>query len=477
MYQDESFERMLKQKADEYRMYPSDNSWDAIQSKLRKKSYFNWKAAGFFTAVLVSLSLAVSIHQHRTSNTASLLNTNTASVVAAEMPGKQSTASTGIIRKRIINRTETSNSAAPVAVTTPAPVKDANNIIGEEKNSNADQQANSSQVLEPKPTTASAAETVITPVANETTSQSFAAVEKTTSLKMTDAVNYRLSSVTPEVVFAPAALTAINVNASELSTSTAVTTAETEESKTDADLNYEVHVPVLANLKPKKQIQFYITPSVSYRVLVAENKFTFGNLQQNPESAVQHRSGIGFEAGASFLFPVNNRLNFKAGLQFNYTSYIVTGSRFVPETVVTFTSAGSTLRTSTLRTSNGYFSENISNKTYQVSIPFGLDMRVADGRKLSLNIGATLQPTYKIYGTGYLVTNDLKNYVKAPDLLTNMNVNSGLEAFIRWKPGNFELQAGPQFRYQLFSNFKGKYPIQEHLVDYGFKIGFIKNLR
>lgn len=477
MYQDESFERMLKQKADEYRMYPSDNSWDAIQSKLRKKSYFNWKAAGFFTAVLVSLSLVVSVHQHRNSNTSSIVNKNEETVAKTDLVATHSTAPARILKKRITNRIETSNVSTPVAVNTPHGVKNTEgNLIVEEKNTRSvAEQVSSGNVQETKIITP-AAETIITPTAGETAT-SLVIAEKASLLKMSDAVSYRLSSLKPEAAFATVVVTNANINSPEASTASVPVIPEAEESKTDADLNYEVHVPVLTSSKPQKQIQFYITPSASYRVLVAENKFTFGNLQQNPENAVQHRSGIGFEAGAAFLFPVGNGLNFKAGLQFNYTNYIVQGSRFVPETVVTFTSAGSTTRTSTLRTSNGYFPEDIANKTYQVSIPFGLDMRVAGSRKLSLNIGATLQPTYKIYGTGYLVTNDLKNYVKAPDLLSNINVNSGLETFIRWKPGNFELQAGPQFRYQLFSNLKGNYPIQEHLVDYGFKIGFIKTLR
>lgn len=38
MYKEESFERSLKQKVDEYRMYPSNQSWSNIQKELRKSN-------------------------------------------------------------------------------------------------------------------------------------------------------------------------------------------------------------------------------------------------------------------------------------------------------------------------------------------------------------------------------------------------------------------------------------------------------
>ena len=73
--------------------------------------------------------------------------------------------------------------------------------------------------------------------------------------------------------------------------------------------------------------------------------------------------------------------------------------------------------------------------------------------------------------------NDLKKYIKAPDLLSNLNLNTALETFLRWDINNVQFQAGPQLRYQLFSNVRGDYPIKEHLVDYGFRIGIVKTLR
>jgi hypothetical protein len=102
---------------------------------------------------------------------------------------------------------------------------------------------------------------------------------------------------------------------------------------------------------------------------------------------------------------------------------------------------------------------------------------LAGNRQFSFNLGAGLQPTYQLHATGLLVTGDLKHYIKAPDLLSRLNLNSNLETFFRWGSGDLQFQMGPQLRYQLFSNSKGKYPVQEHLVDYGLKFGIIKTLR
>ncbi len=447
MYQDDSFERLLKQKADEYRMYPSDDSWIKIQQKLRSNnSNFNWKGAAFLTTIFVSLSLYVSIHQDYLAIS------------------KNTTASATYENKTII--VSVTNEAAPLLK-----VKNNRNITTAfTANHQSQPQAVSIETI-----TANEINTV-SPVPDFISKEATDAVAEkgvgAIELLKVDQ-SYRLSSVVPDVTTL--------VRPQQQSTITALENKESivvDENKTDADLNYEVDVPVTIKSKPVTQIQFYATPSVSYRVLISDNKFTFGNLQQNAESAVTHNSSVGFEVGAAITFPITNGIQFRTGLQFNRTKYIVTASRFAQEqATVTLNAAPTTLRTTNLRTSNGYFPEDIANTTLQLSIPLGLEFRLVGTKKLFWYFGAGLQPTYQLNATGYLITGDLKNYIKAPDLLSKMNLNSSLETFFRWGYKKFELQAGPQLRYQLFSNSKGKYPVQEHLVDYGFKIGFIKSLR
>lgn len=447
MYQDDSFERLLKQKADEYRMYPSDDSWDKIQQKLRNNnSNFNWKGAAFLTTIFVSLSLYVSIHQDRL-----VISKNITAISSVENKTNSvslTKASNPFLEAKKKKNTKTASTLFNQSLPNTVPVETI--AVNEIKT------ISTSPVI----------------ISKEATDVGLEKEQIAIELRMVDQ-SYRLSSLMPDI--APLGIAKQQTSIAALESKAPIIV---DENKTDADLNYEVDVPVTIKSKPTTQIQFYATPSASYRVLISDNKFIFGNFQQNAESAVSHNSSVGLEVGAAIMFPISNRLKFRTGLQLNRTQYIVTASKYAQEqAIVTLNAAPTTLRTTNLRTSNGYFPEDIANTTFQISIPLGLEFRLAGTQKLSWYFGAGVQPTYQLYATGYLVTGDLKNYIKAPDLLSKMNLNSSLETFFRWGYKKFELQAGPQLRYQLFSNSKGKYPVQEHLVDYGFKIGFIKSIQ
>ena len=58
------------------------------------------------------------------------------------------------------------------------------------------------------------------------------------------------------------------------------------------------------------------------------------------------------------------------------------------------------------------------------------------------------------------------------------NINTGIEAFMQFngKKG-ISWQVGPQIRYQLLPGAVRSYPVREHLIDYGLKIGFVKTLQ
>jgi hypothetical protein len=112
-----------------------------------------------------------------------------------------------------------------------------------------------------------------------------------------------------------------------------------------------------------------------------------------------------------------------------------------------------------------------------ISVPLGFELTIARNKKVSFNIASTIQPTYVINNQSYLVSTNLKNYAQEPSLYRKWNVNTGAEAFVAIKSGSIQWVIGPQFRYQLLSSYKDKYPIQEHLLDFGFKVGINKTLK
>lgn len=432
MYQDDSFEQVLKQRADEYRMYPSDQSWEVIYQRLHQPARFRWKLASFFTITLLSAGLWVSVNQHEVNMVSgSLTQTTQNNTIVYKAPVKQ--------RKPLI----TAVAQNPV-------MKEAI------QQSTAQKQTAAVAVEEPIEKAIVAAE--------ETTPNN------ATALILTDAQELKTISLLPAGEFAAIAKEPVAIAQETVA-------PEPDNNQTDADLNFEVNVPVITTKKPETQLQYYITPSTSYRVLVTENKYNFGNIR-DPKAAIFHQPFLGLEIGASYIKPINKNIAFTGGLQFNFTSYVVTGSKFSPEVAtVTLSPFRNIQRVTSLRTRNGYFDQNMLNKTLQVSVPIGIRLNIADGKKIAWNMATTIQPTYLIAATGYMLTNDYKNYIKAPEFLKSFNINYGFETFVRIKSKNSEFQLGPQLRYQLLSNAKASYPIKEHLVDYGIKFGFIKNLK
>jgi hypothetical protein len=111
-----------------------------------------------------------------------------------------------------------------------------------------------------------------------------------------------------------------------------------------------------------------------------------------------------------------------------------------------------------------------------LSIPIGAEWTVINKNRIQFNVAGSIQPTYVINNQSYMVSSDLKNYAQSPSLYRNFNLNTGFEAFITFRTGATKWNIGPQLRYQLMSSYKSEYPIKEHLMEYGFKLGMTRTL-
>ncbi len=457
MYRDESFEGKLKEKADEYRMYPSEQSWNAIQKQLKRRNRtFNFKSFGLSTLLLLGFSISVSDDE---------LNIS------------------AIIPTTFLQQPQSNIDDDGVAIVTQAPVVSINRAY----------QNKSSAVTNIEKAEMDIYDADLTLPDEITNSASNNAIPEVLITKEDETLTTPLEKVSAEKIFTPSkaelhstafTTTTVSPVVVPLSTTNEEQTAIIDSietptaSQTDAELNYEVNVPVVIKQPLKKQVQFYLSSGASYRVLYNDKQLTFGNLlNQDPENVARHKPSIGLEAGTAILFPISNAVKFRTGLQLNYTHYNVEVFRSAPQVAtISFATSGVVQRMSALRTDSGRLSV-VKNETLQLSIPLGFEFRLVGKRKVQWNVATNIQPTYLITASGYFLTNDMKKYVKAPDLLSNLNLNTALETFIRWDLKDFQLQAGPQLRYQLFSNTRGDYPIKEHLVDYGFRIGLVKTLK
>lgn len=239
--------------------------------------------------------------------------------------------------------------------------------------------------------------------------------------------------------------------------------------------------------------QIYITPTMGYRKLdgkassLAYNYSSY-SLSTNAifardvNDAVSHSPGMGFEVGASMNYPLTKRLTFKAGLQANYNHYQINAYESVPEIANygynNLSYGGIPISAvSTYSSTTGYSKATLRNEHYMISIPIGIDYRVAGNQKLNFSLASTIQPTYVFTNYSYLISTNLRNYAKEPSLNRNWNINSAVEANLNFEKGDYKWSIGPQFRYQLFSSFKDKYPISENLMDMGIKVGIIKTIK
>ena len=224
--------------------------------------------------------------------------------------------------------------------------------------------------------------------------------------------------------------------------------------------------------------QTYVTPSVVYRIL----KNTMPSEGDINNSVKQHPS-IGLEIGRGLIYSVSNSVKLKTGLQLNFTRYnaeAYENSHPVASIITLHSSTGEAYpayRSTPFSNNDGITPTNLHNETFQISIPIGMDLKLAGNETLQWNIGATIQPSYVFGGKSYLISSDKRNYIKETSLLNRWNLNAGFETFISYKINSFTFQLGPQFRKQLFTTNTKQYSVQEKLTNYGFKIGITKLIK
>lgn len=236
--------------------------------------------------------------------------------------------------------------------------------------------------------------------------------------------------------------------------------------------------------------QLYFTPSVGYRILSKNSDFnivapsilaTPTNNTRSYKTALSQAAAVNMEVGGAILYGVSKNWKIKAGVQLNYTNYAINAYELKHPTVTTLTlndlNTGLPVlepRSTTLANASGVSSKKLSNSTYQVSIPLGADLKLAGKSNLKWYAGATIQPSYIIGGNAYLISSDLKNYVEDKSMLRKWNFNAAVETFISYKTkGGITINAGPQFRYQLLSTYSKEYNYSEKLYNIGLKIGII----
>jgi len=427
-YTPEELEDFLKERADQYLMYPSDHVWDAIQKKL----YPN-KAWMYFSLILLLVGISGSLV---------LINVKE----QKEIPAKTGQIAYQFIPHDIIKDKYKNLTSITVSMKqkTGSSVKNLNEItsaFSEINNSSQEQNLN---------------------------------IEK---------FSFSEKVLIPESI----------LNLSALSAQKSFSTGKLE--KKNFIASTLDHVLAKAKSIGKKAVwQYYLTPTISYRKLTGQAsntsyQYTSSGYQTNSifakdvNNAVRHRPGIGLELGTAMLYPLTKKLSLKTGFQLNYNQYQIEAFNGKPEIAsygMNNFGYGGRIPINTIsyyRNADGYTPTLLRNEHYMFSIPIGLDYIVAGNKKINFSIASTIQPTYLVTNHAYLISTNLKNYAQEPTLNRRWNLNSSIEASLNVQMGNFKWSVAPQYRYQLISSFKNKYPIKENLMDLGLKLSLIRTIR
>lgn len=497
-YKDE-FEQFLQQQANNHRMYPTDGVWQGIYKKLHGDK--KWPALTIAAFAFLTAIIAISVYFSPKPNIFAL----TPATIAA--PG------------------EPTNSPSKT-FSNPLTISASNNRNSDTQRDfvTADRQNSATRVDDVLPTTmtpvevpGSLAETV---QLNQQVSVAVATDRKISALSISTDAGSRALTINPansslqelQKDLPSAALTGSQESvidqqetqevkaASTVPTPNTTTPKQDPDDKNMADKFLKEHITDI-NLytTTKKQSQkkrfsytIYIAPSISYRKLKEEDITSRKNDNLNGPVAlnyvtdvnkvVRHTPGTGIETGIGFTYHLSNKLGIRTGFQFNIRQYNIEAYK-APGEIATIALLSRTNGVDAInsyavyRNNNGYFSTELVNRHYQFSIPVGMEWEVIGNKKVKLNVAATLQPTYTITRNNYLLTTNYKNYTESSAMLRKWNVNSNLEAYMSVKMGDYKWQVGPQLRYQHLPTFITEYPIREHLMDYGFKIGVSKVIK
>ncbi len=235
----------------------------------------------------------------------------------------------------------------------------------------------------------------------------------------------------------------------------------------------------------KVRWMYSISPTVSYkRYTAAEapdaNTVLSGLLNVLPGYDVNrkfsHHPSAGLEAGLTMKYPLNKYLKFTTGFQLNYSSYIIEANTVHPM-MATLLMQNKNTRAPIAYSSISYYGNgpggtrvNLRNYAVNVSIPVGLEYQLGGNDKVKYYIAATAQPVLSLMNRAYILSTDNKNYLTNPSMARQWNMATNIGAFMSVNSKKLNWQLGPQVNYQLLSSYTDAYPVKEHYINYGIKL-------
>lgn len=518
-YNIDNFERFLRAKTDEFRMYPSKRVWYSIYNNMHPG---NRLPSVSMSIVLIGFLFLIGyLHTDVSKETSSHKDIIAKTEQVAVAADKNLPSNTSTINAAIAGNITRQNQYAGLNVTNISSQKTLmnayrqtaktptgytlNKIIHNESTASANKLSTSTTDVASNLSTA-----------NDEENTNDAGDDNTiASLSSKDLLAIEASIVKPQDIAiakesgSENAIVLSNSNTSSMPVLLAALSTEenSKEAKPDAPIaktkgntlsladkawieDYALHNRPVRKWAGKVGVQVYFTASVVYRKL--HNNAVGKSLNGNPntaynnfnvDNAVTHKPSFGLEAGVSLQYDITRRIKIKGGLQANYTRYNAHAfeTNHPIASSITMNTTDDTQTYEAAKMSNysnnyGISSAKLHNETYQLSIPIGADYKVASLNNISWHAGATIQPTVLVYGKSYVISSDRRSYIQDKSLLNRFNLNAGFETYLSYKKCGYTLQLGPQYRTQIFSTNTKVYSVEERLQNFGFKVGITKKL-
>jgi hypothetical protein len=475
----DDFESFLSEQAEQHRMYPSDRVWSGIRENLHAKE--KWPSLTF-TAILTTTLIAITLTIFYPNRALLELPENFGQTIAQNddfpivIPPIQSAHQEEKSGKVHIypSKVETQNLHSPLPVAE-------NNLVSQGLTDN-DGISNDDISIHASENDTNTEPSLINESLQNNISEPAIVIEKV-NFKNQNGINQFHFSHSPESYNAidPPGTEEINNTSEDLSRKAFI-----ETSLQYQDKSWKTKSAATS----RWSLQIYATPSVSYRYLVDEKaKITdpasgpvAPYLTTSVNAFVRQQPKLGLEMGGAVLYKLANNFRVKTGLQLNFRQYGIDAYASNFQAAMLTLDRGNTLDSvvqyTNISNQTGYKPIQLSNKFLQLAIPIGFDLKMGTiSNKVEFYMSAASQFTYQIASSSYLLSSDFKNYMKQPDLNRKFNMNAAIEAFASFEAGGITWQAGPQIRYQLLPGATSAYRIHEHLIDYGFKIGVVKNFK
>ena len=230
---------------------------------------------------------------------------------------------------------------------------------------------------------------------------------------------------------------------------------------------------------------FYVNPAISNvsfnkrTIQPSSNNSSMVVLSGQPSFKLVHNSRFGFQTGAEMSLKIAKKFKFITGINLSYSGYNNVSNLVHPTfaTLLLNDNQGGTYSKSYItHYGNGQSQDHINLVNYSVeaSIPLGVQYNIWGNEKIKIDVTSLLEPSVVLKDNAYLISSDGRYYVNDPLLVRRTNMAGNLGSYITFIGKKIKWHLGPDIRYQLFSTYKNIYPTQEHLINYGIRIGISK---